>query len=159
MNGTVNGHRPTVTVRGGADVRVRAHGNPLEGSDPVGGLLRSACTRAIPHVRVIDHDDTLGDFARRHVGDAKTAAAGARFVTDVPQTIGAAARTVFPAAGEAPNRAAWVAMTTAGVLRLAGTTVGWLVVFAVATRIRAAVTTVLLVLLLLTHYVLPVVAG
>ncbi len=159
MTTTVNGHRPDVTVRRGADVRVRAHGNPVQGSDPVGGLLRSACTRAIPHTGGVDQAATVRDFAQRHGGEAKTAAATSWLATEPPQTIGEAARTVMPAPGEAPNRAVWVAMTAAGVLRLAGTTVGWVVAFAVATRIRATVTAALITAVLVAHYLTPAVAG
>ncbi len=123
--------------------------------------LKSVCTRAISRLRrngkghvVADATSKVRDAASKHAGDVRAAVAAAKGLTEPLTPLHAAARTVAPAKGEAPNWVAWVGMTVAGLFRLAVTALGTLVVHAVATRIRAGVALALFVVAVGAHLLL-----
>ncbi len=123
--------------------------------------LKSVCTRAISRFRrngkghvVGAATGTVRDAASKHAGAARAAVSMSKGFTEPLTSLDDAARTVAPATGEAPGRVAWVAMTLAGLFRLAVTAAGTLLVHAVATRIRAGAALALFVVAITAHLLL-----
>jgi hypothetical protein len=81
----------------------------------------------------------LQRVAAEHAADARTALAGSWAATEQPPALAEVWRHVFPARRSAPGKAAWLAMTAAGLFRALVISVLWLLALAVATRIRAGV--------------------
>lgn len=151
MTQTINGHK--VTDRDDARMRVRAPESAVPVADSPPSAGESACTpvhtRAIPDQQpeINDQDGPkVRDVVSQHGRDAVRALDQSWLLTEVPLTAGEAWRTVPPAKGEASGKAAWLAMTTAGLFRALVVTGGHLVLLAVGTRIRAGVALVLTVL-------------
>ncbi len=161
MTTTINGHRPDVAfVTDGDDARVcvRASENPAQTPDPAdqagGSAFTPVHTRAIPHdtdIRPPKRLAKIGDFASTHVGDAKAAVAASWFGRDRPAALYDAAGRVAPGKGEAGNWLAWTGMTAAGLLRLLGLSLCYLVAFCFDGRIRATVTTALIACAMCAH--------
>lgn len=136
---------------------VRTHMNPedLPGKPEIGPDSGSNTGRAdATPVRAIPQPTRQGQVgapepgwpsrpARSRLWEAELAAVQAAVegseLAAAPLSMLAAARGVFPANGQAPGKLAWLAMSLAGLLRLAGVSVGHLVAHAFATRIRASV--------------------
>lgn len=144
MSTTTNGHRVSDTFSDDVQMCVRAPENPVQAPEAPDRGSKSAYTRAIPRIKVDGQASKVTDFVSQHVVDAGEAVARSWPLTERPEAAVTVARRVFPAKGEAPNRAAWVAMSAAGTFRLSVFVLAQLVQLAVATRIRAGVALALL---------------
>jgi hypothetical protein len=157
MTATVNGHRPSVTV--GDDVRmcVRAPEIPPEAGPGADTPSGSAYTRAISHDdgdRPASAASKVRDFVSLHKGATEAAVESSWFGRERPSSLYDAAGDVFPAKGEAANWVAWVGLSFSGLLRLTALSVIYLAAFCFDTRIRASVSTIVLVTAATTHNVL-----
>ncbi len=151
MTATINGHQ--LTDGDGVRVCVRAQGNPAGTQDRPDSGSESAFTpvhaRAIPDPGKVDKaaaGSSVRNFASQHGGEALTALDQSWLLTEVPLTAGEAWRDVFPQPGTAPNKAAWLAMTAAGLFRALAVSLLHLFLLAVGTRMRAGVALAICVL-------------
>lgn len=147
MTSTVNGHRPDVTVGGDVRVCVRASETPSEVGSGADSSQGSAYTRAIsqePDTRPPSTRTKIGDFVSLHTESAKSAAWSSWFGRERPQALYDVCRDVVPGDGFTGNWLALTAATFAGILRLGGLSAAYLAAFCYATRIRAAVSTAVL---------------
>lgn len=151
----INGTKPEATVSDGVRMHVRAPETTPLAPGPRDSNREAAYTRAIPRSQPIDQPadaHRVRNFASRHLVDARTALGGSWVATEVPMTIGAAARQVVPAKGRTSGRVMWTVATGAGVIRFAVVSLCWLAVILFAGRIRASVSTVVIVGLIVAHY-------
>lgn len=146
MTSTVNGHRPDVTVGGDVQVCVRAPENPTEAGIRPDPASKSAYTRAIsqePDTRPPSARTKIGDFVSLHGEAAKASWASSWFGREQPPALFDVAH-VLPGDDFTGNWLALTAATFAGILRLGGLSLAYLLAFCFATRIRAAVATAVL---------------
>lgn len=131
----------------------RAHSGPK--SAPA-GATRARVIPLRPDLRQEDPQTQFpqGRTARRE-GPAEEFRAGIEAAAEAvresdwarePMSVLDAARKIVPASGEASGKIAWVGMSVAGLLRLLLVGLGHLIAYAGETRIRAAVTGLVIVL-------------
>jgi hypothetical protein len=151
INGTHN-----ATLSSDVQMRVRAPEAPPQAPNTRGSVQESAHARAIPkpsRLRQLLHAHRVRNFASQHGRDAGTALKGSWVVTEVPPTIGAAARQILPARDVTSSRLVWTAATATGVVRFVVVTICWLIALAFAGRIRAAVATTVICVLIAVHVI------
>lgn len=151
MTVTVNGSTTKLTdghVSPDVHVRVRrpkTGPEGLSGPDPGGFSVRA---RAIPRDLARRQLSDARNFVSLQVEDAKNAVSCGWLASEQPQPLTVTWRQVLPAAGEAASKAVWCGMAAAGLVRALFHTVGFLLYFSTATRMRAAVIGVIFLLLL-----------
>lgn len=129
-----------------AAVGVRAHetsGKPSDTPQPGGD----------PRIRARYHASAAaarGRDAQRsgllHVVESREEISSGWLLTEAPPPAGLMWQQVAPAAGEAPNWVAWLAMSTAGLFRAVAVTGLWVLALSVSTRTRAGVGLIVVVL-------------
>ena len=151
---TINGHAAKTTVSDDVRVRVRAPESAPQAPSAPDSDPGSAHARAIPRIRASDHHadaHRVRNFASQHLASTRAALGGSWVATEVPMTIGAAARQVIPAKGRTSGRVMWTVATAAGVIRFVAITFFWVGALLFAGRIRAVVSTVIIGGLIVAH--------
>lgn len=143
-------------------MRVRASENPPEAGFGAEEASSSAFTpvhtRVIPEetdIRPPSASDKIRNFASLHTGATQAAAATSWFGRERPPALFDACRDVVPGDDFTGNWLALTAATFAGMLRLGGLSAAYLAAFCFATRIRAAVSTAVLLAGIGTQALIP----
>jgi hypothetical protein len=156
-------NRETVTDGSDARMRMRVVSNPAEAAGSTIGAEDSARTRvharAIPQGKRKRQDSKVRNFVLLHGGEAASAVTTGWALNESPPPVGWAWRNVPPAKGDTRNPVLWLADCAAGLFRALVTTLAWLTVLSISSRMRARVGLAIVVTTVLITVVARSVAG